>query len=82
MPEAGVFELPFTAREEDRFIVAELFQTGSPVWVEVRPISCDIPVELLADVGRAPDGLAQRVLALVAYEGSHVNPDLRVVRHA
>ena len=50
--------------------------------VELRPIACDVPVELLTGVGRAPDRLAQRVVALVAYEGSHVNADLRVVRHA
>ena len=52
------------------------------MWVELRPISCDVPLELLAGVGRAPDRLAQRVVALVAYEGSHVNADPRVVRHA
>src|SRR4051812_11725331 len=40
----------------------------------------DVAAELLAGIGRAPDRLAKRVVALVAYENSHVNPDLRVVR--
>src|SRR5713101_1077062 len=80
--ETGVLELPSAAREEDWFVVAELFQPGATVWVELRPISCDVAVELLTGVGRAPDRLAQRVVALVTYEGSHVNADLRVVRHA
>src|SRR6266567_3891537 len=42
----------------------------------------DVVAELLAGIGRAPDRLAKRVVALVAYERSHVNPDLRVVRQA
>src|SRR5712691_410606 len=43
---------------------------------------CDVPVQLFTGVGRAPDRLAERVVALVAYKGSHVNPDLRVMRKA
>src|ERR1700738_560431 len=77
--EAGVLELPFAAREEDRLVVAELFQLRPGSCGYLRPFSCDIPLELLAGVGRAPDRLTQRVVALVAYEGSHVNADLRVV---
>src|SRR6266568_7231650 len=79
--EAGVLELLFAAREEDRIVVAELLQSGPVVWVELRPLSCDVPSELLTGVGRAPDRLAYRVLAFVAYEGSHINTDLRVVGH-
>src|SRR6266567_9070608 len=42
----------------------------------------DVVAELLAGIGRAPDRLAKRVVALVAYKRSHVNSDLRVVRQA
>src|SRR5579863_9799549 len=40
----------------------------------------DVAVQLLTRVSRAPDRLCQCVRALVAYEGSHINADLRVVR--
>src|SRR5712691_8925883 len=56
--EAGVLELPFAAREEDRLVVAELLQQRPALRVELRPILGDVVAELLAGIGRAPDRLA------------------------
>src|SRR6266849_4441888 len=42
----------------------------------------DVPAWLFTGVGRAPNRLTQGVVALVAYEGGDVDPDLRVVGHA
>src|SRR5258707_10986255 len=65
---AGVLELPFAAREEDRLVVAELLELRPSLWVALRTITSDIPVELLTGVGRAPDRLSPRVVALFADE--------------
>src|ERR1700682_2678347 len=40
--EAGVLELPFAAREEDRLVVAELFQSRPVSCVYLRPIMGDV----------------------------------------
>ena len=55
--EAGVLELPFAARKEDRVIVTELLQPSPAVSVELRPIMRDVAVYLLTCLGRAPDRL-------------------------